>query len=109
MREALVPPKAVDDFEVSPGGEPSCGECDEVLLVCHCVSLRSTCSDVVTQTRVNVADSTPEARRETREPLESGSRRMTSSGVLWAWNLTPVGFYERRIVCKEAMQLNVDP
>ena len=67
------------------------------------------CFDVVTQARVKVADTTPEARRETTEPLEPGRERMTSPSVLGAGNLAPVGFYERRIVGEEAMQFNVNP
>ena len=67
------------------------------------------CLDVVTQERVKVADTTPEARRETTEPLEPGKERMTSPSVLGARNLAPVGFHEGWIVGEEAMQFNVNP
>lgn len=56
-----------------------------------------------------VADTTPEARRETTEPLESGLECEGFLAFLWSRNLAPVGFHEGRVVSKKTMQFNVNP
>lgn len=96
-------------FEEEPATDPSHYETVNKLCIGHGVSLRSTGLNVVTQTRVWVADSTSEPMRETQLVPRSSARRMTSSSDLRARNLAPVVVDEGRVVSPEAVQFNVNP
>ena len=79
-------------FEEEPATDPSHYETVNELCIGHGVSLRSTGLNVVTQTRVLVADSTSEPMRETQLVPRSSAKRVISSGDLRLGNASPNGF-----------------